>query len=307
MNRARPAVAAPLAVAGLALVAACGTNPYAASGAVQPVVLGAQPQPASAVPAGSATQLISSTVDGLGPVLADAEGHTLYRYAKDTAEPSKSTCAGPCATTWPPLVSDGPALAAGAGSGLVGEVTRPDGRKQVTVAGWPVYRYAKDTGPGIALGRDVADWAPITPAGGKAVAERPTLGTTQIGGLGPVVTDNGGRTLYLFTPDGRGAGKSTCDGPCAQKWPPLLADGRTTAADGIDPGLLGRIRRPDGTTQVTLGGWPVYRYAQDKSPGEANGHGTGGTWYALEPNGCKADPARRPTVQQASARSPGGH
>ncbi|MFB9685423.1 SCO0930 family lipoprotein [Amycolatopsis plumensis] len=303
MNRARPAAAAPIALAGLALVAACGTNPYATSGAVRPVVLGAQQQPASAVPAGSGVQLISSTVDGLGTVLADAEGHTLYRYAKDAAKPSKATCAGPCAMTWPPLVSDVPVPGAG-----VGLVTRPDGRKQVTVGGWPVYRYAKDTGPGVALGREAgADWAAITPTGEKAGSEPATLGTTDVDGLGPVLTDSGGRTLYLFTQDGKGSGKSTCDAACARKWPPLPADGRITVADGIDAGLVGRIRRADGTSQVTVGGWPVYTHAQDGAPGEASGHGAGGTWYALEPNGCKADPARRPAVRQAVATSPGGY
>jgi len=306
MNRARPAVAAPIAVAGLALVAACGTNPYATSGAVQPVVLGAQQQPASAVPAGGATQLISSTVDGLGTVLADAEGHTLYRYAKDTADPPRATCAGPCAMTWPPLVSDVPAVAAGVDSGLVGQVTRPDGRKQVTIGGWPVYRYAKDTGPGVALGRQVsADWAAITPAGRKA--DPATLETAEVDGLGPVLTDAEGRTLYLFTKDGKDSGKSTCDAACAAKWPPVVVDGPITVAAGIDSGLVGRIRREDGTTQLTVGGWPAYTYASDDEPGAATGHGAGGTWYALEPNGCKADPARRPAVQQAVATSSSGY
>lgn len=313
MNRARPAAALSLAVTGLALVAACGTNPYATTGAVQPVTVGAQQQPASAVPAGSPAdqaQLITSTVDGLGTVLADGTGHTLYRYAKDTADPPKSACAGTCAQTWPPLVSDVPAPAAGIGAGLIGLVTRPDGRKQVTIGGWPVYRYAKDTGPGVALGRAVsADWAAITPAGEKAGTGPATLETGAVDGLGSVLTDPAGRTLYLFTKDGKGSGKSTCDGACARKWPPLPADGRITAAGGIDPALLGRIRRADGTSQVTVGGWPVYTYTGDTTPGEATGHGTGGTWYAVEPNGCKADPARRPAVQQAlaTASAPGGH
>ncbi|WP_410669066.1 hypothetical protein [Amycolatopsis sp. cmx-4-68] len=169
MNRARPMAAAVFAVAGLAPVAACGTNPYATSGAVQPVTLGAQRPPAGPVPGGSGAgqaQLVASTVEGLGAVLADAEGHTLYRYAKDTTRP---VCADPCAETWPPLVSDSPPLVAGVDAGLVGLVTRPDGREQVTVGGRPVYRYAKDTGTGVAFGRNVsADWAAITPAGEKA-------------------------------------------------------------------------------------------------------------------------------------------
>jgi predicted lipoprotein with Yx(FWY)xxD motif len=155
MNRARPGAAALSAVAGVALVAACGTNPYATTG--RQVSLGAQQQlSASTVQANSGAgqaQLITSTVEGLGAVLADAEGHTLYRYAQDTAKPPKVACVDACAEMWPPLVSDSPALAAGVNAQLVSLVTRPDGRRQVTVGGWPVYRYAKDTGAGIALGQ----------------------------------------------------------------------------------------------------------------------------------------------------------
>ncbi|GLY42329.1 lipoprotein [Amycolatopsis sp. NBRC 101858] len=308
MNRARPGAAALSAVAGVALVAACGTNPYATTG--RQVSLGAQQLSASTVqasPGAGQAQLVTSTVEGLGAVLTDAEGHTLYRYAKDTAKPPKAACVDACAETWPPLVSDSPALAAGVDAQLVGLVTRPDGRKQVTVGGWPVYRYAKDTGSGIALGQNVsADWAAITPEGQKAAAapsasaEPTTLGTTDIGGLGPVLTDQAGRTLYLFTRDGRGSGKSTCDGVCARTWPPLLVTGRSTVAEDIDTGLVGQITRADGSKQVTVGGWPVYTYAKDGAPGEATGHGVGDTWYAMEPNGCRVDPERRPAVATVS-------
>jgi predicted lipoprotein with Yx(FWY)xxD motif len=315
MNRARPSAAVVSAVAGLALVAACGTNPYATSGAVQQVSLGAPQQlSASTVQTSSGAgqaQLVTSTVEGLGAVLADAEGHTLYRYAKDISKPSKATCVDACAEMWPPLVSDSPALVAGVDEQLVGLVTRPDGRRQVTVGGWPLYRYAKDTGSGIALGQNVsADWAAITPTGAKAMASRPvektTLGTTDIGGLGPVLTNEAGRTLYLFTKDGQGAGTSTCDGACARTWPPLLVDGRSTVTEDIDTGLVGQITRADGREQVTVGGWPVYTYAKDDAPGEATGHGVGNTWYAVEPSGCKVDPARRPDTSITTA-STGGY
>jgi predicted lipoprotein with Yx(FWY)xxD motif len=328
MNRAHPVAAVVLTVAGLALVAACGTNPYATAGAVQPVALGAQQQPVSTVPDGSGAgqaQLIASTVEGLGEVLTDAEGHTLYRYAKDGAKPPKVVCVDTCAEMWPPLVTNLPALLAGVDPQLVSLVTRPDGRTQVTVDGWPVYRYAKDTGAGVALGRNVsADWAAITPSGAKATgsadgttqssAEQPAaaaptpVGTTDVGGLGPVLTDKDGRTLYLFTKDGKDSGKSTCDGACAQKWPPVLVDGRITVAESIDTALIGQVRRTDGTMQVTVGGWAVYTYSQDGAPGEATGHGVGNTWYAMEPNGCKVDPARRPDARQAiTASSSGGY
>jgi predicted lipoprotein with Yx(FWY)xxD motif len=320
VNRARPVAAALLAVAGLVLVTACGSNPYATSGAVQPAALGVQQQqPASAVPAGAGrTRLVTSTVEGLGTVLADAEGRTLYRYAKDSAKPPKSVCDGACAQLWPPLVSATPALAAGVDAQLIGQVTRPDGGQQVTVGGWPVYSYSKDTGQGTALGQNVsADWAAITPTGEKAAgqsgsaatepAKPTTIGTADVGGLGPVLTDRQGNTLYLFTKDGKDSGESTCDGACAKTWPPVRVDGRITVAESVDTGLIGRIRRPDGTMQVTVGGWPVYSYSKDSAPGEATGHGVGNTWYAVEPSGCKVDPARRPDAQRSAAASSGGY
>ncbi|MGW5718788.1 SCO0930 family lipoprotein [Amycolatopsis sp. NPDC003865] len=308
MNRARPSAAAVAAVAGLALVAACGTNPYATTGAVQPAAR--QQLSASTVQVASGSggdRLVTSTVEGLGTVLADAEGHTLYRYAKDSANPSRVACVDACAQKWPPLLSDSPEPAPGVDAQLVGVVTRPDGRKQVTVAGWPVYTYAKDTGAGVALGRNAgADWAAITPAGEKAGAAT-TLGATEIAGLGPVLTDQAGRTLYLFTRDDRGAGQSTCDGACAKTWPPLLVDGRITVSPAIDEGLVGELTRADGRKQVTVGGWPVYTYAKDGAPGEATGHGAGNTWYAVEPNGCKVDPSRRPEAAISTAAATGGY
>ena len=159
-------------MAGFAL-AACGSNPYDRLPGVQPAALGQQ-QPANTGPATGAgqVQLVASTVEGLGAVLTDQDGHTLYRFSKDKSKPPQATCDNACAETWPPLVSDTPALVAGVEAQLVSWVTRNDGRKQVTVGGWPVYRYAKDTGSGVALGQNVsADWAAITPTGARATSD----------------------------------------------------------------------------------------------------------------------------------------
>ncbi len=322
MNRARSVAAATLVIAGLFLVTACGTSPYADNGPVQPAALGQQQQPAGAVPAGSTqASLAASTVDGLGDVLTDGDGRTLYRYAKDLSQPPKANCDGPCAEMWPPLVSENTAIVAGLDQQLVSSVTRKDGRNQVTFGGWPVYLYAKDTGAGVALGQNVsADWAAITPTGAKATGKAPaagagpdqnqdqnqadgqnaaapkptTVGIGQIDGMGQILTDTNGKTLYLFTKD-KGAGTSTCDGACAATWPPVLAGGRITVAEEVDTALIGQTRRSDGTMQVTVGGWPVYSYSKDTAPGQANGHGVGGTWFAVEPAGCRVDPSRKPT------------
>ena len=105
--------------------------------------------------------------------------------------------------------------------------------------------------------------------------------------LGQVVTDDYMLTLYRFDQDSASPPRSTCDGACARRWPPVLTDGHTTAS-GIDKSLVGTVTRPDGTRQLTLAGWPLYRYAGDQAAGSTNGQGVDGAWHAVAPNGTKA-------------------
>ncbi|MBW1603611.1 hypothetical protein JJV70_16165 [Streptomyces sp. JJ66] len=114
-----------------------------------------------------------------------------------------------------------------------------------------------------------------------------TLALREDAELGKVVTDSEGWTLYRFEEDSAKPPKATCEGDCASAWPPVPADD-AKAASGMDAALVGSVERADGSKQLTLGGWPVYRYAKDTKPGDASGHGVGGTWNALAPDGGKA-------------------
>ena len=112
----------------------------------------------------------------------------------------------------------------------------------------------------------------------------------QVKGLGSVLVDGQGFTLYLFVPD-RQSGSSTCYGSCAQGWPPLLLPAGVTtpvAGPGVSASLLGTTRRQDGTTEVTYDKWPLYTYVTDSQPGQATGQGVdnlGGLWYVVSPQG----------------------
>lgn len=116
------------------------------------------------------------------------------------------------------------------------------------------------------------------------------VGTGTVKGLGTVLVNGKGMTLYLFVPD-RQSSKSTCYGACAQAWPPLLLpSGVTTplAGAGAESSLLGTTKRSDGTTQVTYNKWPLYLWVGDTQPGQATGQGInnlGGLWYVLSPAG----------------------
>lgn len=106
-------------------------------------------------------------------------------------------------------------------------------------------------------------------------------------GIGDVVTDADGYTLYMYTQDGSDPPTATCAGDCARQWPPALDEGGAPP-EGIDADLVGSVERDDGEAQLTLDGWPLYRYAGDVEPGDVNGEGAGGLWHAVAPGGGKA-------------------
>jgi predicted lipoprotein with Yx(FWY)xxD motif len=112
------------------------------------------------------------------------------------------------------------------------------------------------------------------------------VSAAKVGDLGTVLVDSQGLTLYDFHKD-KGS-TSSCYGACAGAWPPLLTEGNPQAQGAADRSMLGTTKRKDGTVQVTYNGWPLYTYAGDKGPGEANGNDItqyGAQWYALMPNG----------------------
>jgi len=122
-------------------------------------------------------------------------------------------------------------------------------------------------------------------AGGSSAS---TLMMRTIGGA-QVLTNSAGLTLYWFAPDTSTTSK--CTGSCATYWPPVK--GPATAGSGVT-GTLGVITRPDGTMQATYNGHPLYTYAGDSAPGQANGNGknlSGGLWYEVTVSGAAPAPS----------------
>jgi len=110
----------------------------------------------------------------------------------------------------------------------------------------------------------------------------------EIPGLGAVLVDGKGFTLYSYAPDHQGP--STCTGFCAQQWPPLLlprGDDRPKAGPGVKTALLGTVRRPNGQLQETYDKWPLYLWEGDLAPGQATGQADAmGLWYAVSVTGA---------------------
>jgi predicted lipoprotein with Yx(FWY)xxD motif len=114
--------------------------------------------------------------------------------------------------------------------------------------------------------------------------------TVANSGLGRILVDGRGHTLYLFAKDAQG--KSTCSGKCAAFWPPLLASGKTFASAGAKTSLLGTTKRSDGRLQVTYNHHPLYTFVKDARKGQTNGEELsvfGAEWYAVSAAGAKVE------------------
>ena len=120
--------------------------------------------------------------------------------------------------------------------------------------------------------------------GQSAGAPGGELAVGHVRGLGPVLVDGDGQTLYLYVPDARG--RSRCYGICASQWPPVLASQHPKLGPGVERAMVGEVRRRNGAEQVTYDGWPLYRWRFDTTPGQATGEGKSmGLWWAVSPSG----------------------
>ena len=155
--------------------AACGSGASTAS----PTTSGASSSASSAAKAAVST----TSSAAFGTILTDANGMTLYFFDNDKPVKPQSACTGDCAVTWPlVLASEGSTVGAGLDQAKLSQVTRPDGKVQLTYNSWPLYRFAGDTAPGQTNGQGIGgiwhvvgtDGKPITMTVAAAPATTPT-------------------------------------------------------------------------------------------------------------------------------------
>lgn len=133
----------------------------------------------------------------------------------------------------------------------------------------------------------------LVPAGASASQSRVVAKTAANATLGKtILTNTKGRTLYSLSAETKG--KFICTGACLSVWHPLVVPA-TVKPKG--PVKLGTIERPDGRTQVTFKGRPLYSFSGDTKSGEANGEGIKdvGTWHAASVGRLAPQPQPAPT------------
>jgi predicted lipoprotein with Yx(FWY)xxD motif len=272
-------IAVTLAAAALA-VSACGSSPGSngAGGAYGGGGYGTPTSSSSGSTMAQTTDLRTEHTSA-GTVLATSQGMTLYYRSKDKPGSGKSSCTGGCASVWPPLTGTAQAPAGVTLPGPIGSITRPGGVHQVTINGYPVYTYVGDKSPGQVAGNGLAGvWHVIKLKGSGSAGG---LMKAEVTSAGKVLANPRGMTVYYNSKDKPGSGTSACTGTCAREWPPVIAPVRIPAGMTL-PGPLGSIALPGGKRQVTINGYPIYRYAGDKAPGQASGNGIEGEWHVIK-------------------------
>lgn len=112
------------------------------------------------------------------------------------------------------------------------------------------------------------------------------LYAVQTGPLGVVVTDGSGRLVYGSGGDTNNPPASHCTDTCAQQWLPLVVPaGEQPQLLGVDADTVGRYAREDGSSQLTLGGWPVYVNRDDDGGSNTAAPDAHGAWFVMTPQG----------------------
>jgi predicted lipoprotein with Yx(FWY)xxD motif len=110
---------------------------------------------------------------------------------------------------------------------------------------------------------------------------------TAVKRMGQVIENEDGFVLYRFDGDKNNPAKSNCVDDCAKVWPPALTSSGKPKLKGVDSKLVGTVTRADGSKQLTVKGWPLYRYIGDTKPGGWKGQNVGGKWFVIKPDGAK--------------------
>ena len=183
---------------GLSLAAAaCGSSTSTSASSTStsaPAVQASAPAVPASTPAAAASSAAPSAAaaaavlkidqTSLGSVLTNAQGLTVYWFAKDTA--TNSACSGACAAAWPPVMGM-PQVASGVKlTGKLGEIKRADGSMQATYNGHPLYLFAGDSKPGQVNGNAISGFGALWYAiriGTSTTASTTNSGNSGSGGM----------------------------------------------------------------------------------------------------------------------------
>ncbi len=228
----------------------------------------------------------------LGYYLTNGTGFTLYTFSGDTPGNGSSACSGSCASVWPPFYASVLKVPTGLNTSSFSVITRPDGSKQTTYNGWPLYYFSPDKAAGSTLGEGINHFGglwfatpPTIQRSGGQILGGPaySLGIAYKTSIGLYLTNSAGFTLYFRSTDTANSGKTTCDTAlCEGNWPAFYAPSLS-----LPPGLAASsfsVINPYNSTKITtFDGYALFAWIHDAAPGQTTGEGIGGFYVATLP------------------------
>jgi predicted lipoprotein with Yx(FWY)xxD motif len=211
---------------------------------------------------------------GLGEVLTDASGHTLYVFGADVpgdcAHLPQSSCSGSCAQSWPVFYGSSRALAPQLDDEDFGDFVAASG-VQTAFYGWPLYsNFGEPVGSVLGEGAGKGMWhVAREPFYNVMIMKKKLEDQSSV----TYLADGEGFALYASSGDVSSEAKpvSNCDAACAVDWPPFSLDRFVLPSSFADDDFSVFVR-PDGVLQAAYRGTPLYRFDQDSKPGDTNGN-----------------------------------
>lgn len=157
-----------LAVLALAAsLTACGGGTGTSPSPAAPTTTAAEsPTATETATETAATVDLKTASSSKGEIVVDGKGMSVYYFTKDVKDSGKSNCTGDCLVAWPPVLTTNETPKVEGVTGKVGTIDTPDGKKQVTIEGMPVYLWEKDKAPGDVTGQGVGNvWYLVAPDG----------------------------------------------------------------------------------------------------------------------------------------------
>jgi len=229
----------------------------------------------------NSVRLVESSAHG--KILVDSKGESLYFFSKDSK--NVSNCPdGSCTDIWPVFYQENLTLDEGLVASDFGTITRPNGAKQTTYKGWPLYYFKNDVKQGDVLGDKVNNiWYVAKPDYSLMYVQAQLVGKDANGnnvnyksdytlgdGLTFYITDDRGRTLYTFSKDKKDKNNFTNSTFSNDGVWPVFYVNLDKLPSILDPKDFGTIT-VYGRQQMTFKGWPLYYYGKDAIRGDNYG------------------------------------
>ncbi|MGC8544715.1 MAG: hypothetical protein ACP5UJ_07645 [Athalassotoga sp.] len=208
---------------------------------------------------------------GIGNYLVDANGMTLYYFTENV---DGKTFNGSYLDFWSPFYVSKIVVPSSLNPKDFSVVTGGDGRPQIAYKGWPLYYFINDKKPGDTNGEGVKGlWYVMKPDYTVMVGTNPKLGNYLV--------DANGMTLYYL--DGESTSTIKCNGMCLSFWPAFNVKS-IVVPSGLNSSNFQIFKRPDGSSQLSYEGKPLYYFIRDSYRGDVSGNNLKdpfGIWYAV--------------------------